>query len=247
MLVKRDLRDKMKKSEVITASCGVFCVALLYIYLSYSNRAAKAEIEARESSESIWGITNNSRNPSSSPSWETRSTPLPSVQTKPLVATIPKIKLPPVRREHLVTDNRPINGKLLLNRFSEQNIHKGYGELKISNGLAEDAFVKVVEGERLMAAVYVRADSSYSIESIPDGSYIILYKTGFGWIEEITDFSRGKSASRFEDDLFYRTRAIPDGNTVRTFYDKITLTLHKVMDGNAPAEQISEEEFDKYQ
>jgi hypothetical protein len=155
--------------------------------------------------------------------------------------------VPPVRLEHLLTDTRPTNGTLLLNRFCEQTIHKGHGELTITNGLTEDAFVKVVEGSKLMAAFYVRGNSSFSINDIPDGSYAILYRTGYGWLEHQRDFERGKGAAKFDNNLVYTTRIQKEGNLIRTYYDTITLTLHKVVDGNAPAEDISDDEFNKFQ
>lgn len=261
----------MKKAEVITLLCGLFGVAGIVLYLSFSSRLARAENESRKARDLVATMQQNETNRAAAqtaPTWQPPATARPVIETvdraaaqtaptwpppasaRPVIKAVevPRIAVPPpVRLEHLSTDFRPISGTLILNRFAKQNVHKGSGKLTITNGLMEDTFVKVVEGSRLMAAMYVRGNSSYALDEVPDGVYTILYRKGFGWMADKRDFERGRGASRFENDLVYATRVQQEGNTIRTFYDSITLTLHKVVDGNAPAEDISEEEFNKYQ
>lgn len=242
----------MKKPEVITLVSALLAIAGVITYLKLSSRLARAEREAAEAHRLIEYMRqqNDQRTQTPTPAWQPAE-PSPMVQPKdafkhPELAPPELVLLPPDSLEHLLTDTRPTNGTVILNRFGEPPIPGGHGKLTIENGLTEDAFVKVVSGVDLMAAMYVRGNSSFSISKIPDGSYTILYRTGFGWLEQHRDFERGKGAAKFDNNLVYSTEIQNDDRIIRTFYDTFTLTLHKVVDGNAQAEEITDDEFNKY-
>lgn len=144
---------------------------------------------------------------------------------------------------HLTTDNRLTSGSLLIDELGKQS---GKGKLTLDNGLAEDAFVKLVHNGTLVAAFYVRNGEKFTYSTIPDGIYSVLYCTGYGWDASDRNFVRGRRASRYDAPLAYTTRQESGSGSVTTFTDVKTLTLHKVFAGNAKASEMSLDDFDKY-
>jgi hypothetical protein len=124
--------------------------------------------------------------------------------------------------------------------------YTGKGKLTLDNGLAEDACVKIVLNGQLMASFYVRSHEKFTYPSIPDGSFSVMYCTGYGWDARVRDFARGRHARRYDDPLTYSTRQVRDAVGVTTYTDVVTLTLHTVPFGTAKASDISLEEFDRY-
>jgi hypothetical protein len=144
---------------------------------------------------------------------------------------------------HLPTDNRLPTGSLLVDQLRN---YGGKGTLTVENGLAEDAFVKLVMNGRLMASFYVKSREDFTYSTVPDGSYSVFYCTGYGWNERIQDFARGRHARRYDDPLNYRVKQVSDAVSVTTYTDQISLTLQTVPGGNAKASDISLAEFDQY-
>lgn len=144
---------------------------------------------------------------------------------------------------HLATDDRLVSGSLLVDRLRQ---YSGKGKLTLDNGLAADAYVKLVLNGKLVAAFYVRSQEKFTCSTIPDGSYSVLYCTGYGWDASVRTFARGKHARRYDTPLTYAARRVSDTTGVTTFTDVVTLTLHKVIAGNAKASDTSLEEFDRY-
>jgi hypothetical protein len=149
----------------------------------------------------------------------------------------------PEQMTHLPTDQRLSSGSLLVDRFAGRN---RYGELEVVNGLSEDALVKLISNERLAVSFYVRGGETFKLTSIPDGSYSLLYCTGFGWSQQKRDFSRGRHASRHDKNLQFTTQERVEGRQIITSTSVISLTLHKVVSGNTTTSEVSLEEFDKY-
>lgn len=144
---------------------------------------------------------------------------------------------------HLATDNRLASGSLLVDRFRDSS---GKGKLTLDNGLAEDAYVKLIWNGKLAAAFYVRSHEQFTYSIIPDGTFSVIYCTGYGWDASVRNFARGRHARRYDDPISYATRRVRDDTGVTTYTDVVTLTLHKVVDGNAKTSDASLEEFDRY-
>ena len=145
--------------------------------------------------------------------------------------------------QHLPTDRRLNSGSILVDNLQGLG---GKGKLTLDNGLAEDAFVKMINGEKLVASFYVRGGERFTFDHAPDGFYKIIYCTGFGWNEGRRDFARGRHAVRYDKVLNYTTTRRTEGNTIITSTGVITLTMHKTPDGNTQTSDIPLEEFDRY-
>ena len=129
---------------------------------------------------------------------------------------------------HLATDDRLVSGSLLVDRLRE---YAGKGKLTLDNGLPEDAYVKLILNRKLVAAFYVRSHEKFTYSTIPDGSYSVVYCTGYGWDGAVRNFARGRHACRYDDPLTYSTTKSRNGSIITTSTDVVTLTLHKVAGG----------------
>lgn len=168
-----------------------------------------------------------------------------SEKSQPKIETpISKIILPeePILR-HLPSDSRLQSGSIIIDNIQS---YAGKGKLTLDNGLTEDAFVKMINQERLVAAFYVRGGEKFTFDHVPDGIYRLIYCTGFGWDANRRDFARGRHAVRYDEALDYATTRKTEGTTIITSTGVITLTLHKVANGNTKTSDISLEEFDRY-
>lgn len=144
---------------------------------------------------------------------------------------------------HLATDDRLMSGSVLVDELRKL---VGKGKLTLDNGLTEDAYVKLVQNGKLVAAFYVRSHEKFTYSTIPDGIYTVAYCTGYGWDGTVRNFARGRNAHRYDNPLNYSTRRANDGSAITTYTDVMTLTLHKVAFGNAKASDMSLEDFDRY-
>ena len=144
---------------------------------------------------------------------------------------------------HLATDDRLRSGSLLVDRLRNEG---GKGKLTLENGLAEDAYVKLVRNGKLVAGFYVRSKDNSTYSTIPDGTFSVLYCTGFGWDANGRSFARGRHARRYDEPLAYLTSQVRDSTGVTTHWHDWTVTLHPVYDGNAKTTDVSLEEFDRY-
>jgi hypothetical protein len=170
-------------------------------------------------------------------------------QAKPAatIAAPPVSSVPPTKMDdsltHRTTDYRLMSGTVLVDNVSSLG---GKGKITLDNGLIEDAFVKMIQGGKLAVSFYVRGGQRHTFSQLPDGSYEVLYCTGFGWDSNKRDFSRGRSAHKYVSPLVFATRTQTEAGGITTYTDVLTLTLHKVAFGNARTTDISESEFDRY-
>ena len=148
---------------------------------------------------------------------------------------------PPKGMSHLATDTRPANGTVYQRDFLDQS----KGVLTIKNGLDRDAVIKLVKLGNCQACFYVRSGSSFSLDGIDAGSYSVFYGTGFGWDVKSQTFLRGSKAALFSQPVEYDTRKVPTPTGYSIYFDKVTLTLHKVEGGNTNTEDISPVDFDQ--
>lgn len=144
---------------------------------------------------------------------------------------------------HLPSDERLTSGSILTDHLTPLG---GKGKLTLDNGLTEDAFVKMLNDDRLVASFYVRGGEKFAFTHVPDGVYKLIYCTGFGWDAARRDFERGRHAMRYDKALDFTTTRRTEGNSIITSTGVMTLTLHKVANGNARTSGIPLEEFDRY-
>ena len=146
-------------------------------------------------------------------------------------------------RQHLPTDRRPTSNSIVKNVLSS-DIYKS--SLTMLNGLSEDAYVKIIKDNVCVASLYVRCNSNFTFSGIPDGTYRVMYCVGFGWNEKAQDFQRGRMATEYDNPLNYATRVVESDRQRTTYFDRISLTLNKTVNGNATTTDISPEAFDRF-
>jgi hypothetical protein len=130
--------------------------------------------------------------------------------------------------------SRPPNGKLL--RAGNTG---GRSELTIDNGGSHDAVVTLSKSGRPVISVYVRKDKTYTVKSVPDGSYSVFFTGGSGWDGTARAFGRDCAFSRFEDPLEFRTTRDAGG----IYWQNFTITLQPVVGGTARTEDVNPDDF----
>lgn len=118
------------------------------------------------------------------------------------------------------------------------------GVLKVANGTNRDAYVKLInpDSHESIAEFYVKSNSVYTLEQIPDGTYQVLFELGTGWNAQTQDFSQNKSFSKFNESLKFTTRQL--GNEIQ--YRVFEITLHPVPNGKARTSAVSRQEISRY-
>jgi len=116
----------------------------------------------------------------------------------------------------------------------------GDGELEINNGTGYDTVVKLIHisTDRAVYTAYIKANNIHKIGNIRDGNYKLLFMHGKDWDGIYQTFLVSKSYSEFRDDFYFITTW-----EEYTIYE---VTLHPVLGGTAITDEISENEFDKY-
>ena len=130
--------------------------------------------------------------------------------------------------------SRPPNGKLI--RAGNTG---GRSELTIENGGSADAVVTLSKGPKPVISVYVRKDKTYTVKSVPDGSYTVFFTGGSGWDGRTRAFGRDCAFSRFEDPLKFRTTRDAGG----IYWQNFTITLQPVFGGTARTEDVDPDDF----
>ena len=105
----------------------------------------------------------------------------------------------------------------------------------VENGLEDNAYVKLVrEQDNAVVSLFVAAKQTASVIGLPTGSYEIVFATGSNFSRGCDSFSQRGTAQRFPNRIDYGHRAVV-----------WTLSLQSVDDGNARADSMSYDEFDK--
>jgi hypothetical protein len=137
-----------------------------------------------------------------------------------------------VRNRQIVPQTSP---SLLLSQVTKPFATSGRGSLEVSNGTDNDAYIKLVDplSRSLVAAFYVKSNSTFTLEEIPDGTYEVLFVTGQG---------ESQSFSKFDLPFEFTTTQLTD----RIEYSIHRITLNEVVDGNATTSEVDEQEFEQY-
>jgi DnaJ-like protein len=132
------------------------------------------------------------------------------------------------------------------NGFIYKNLLRaGYGTLRIQNGTAYHAVVKLVNTQmgRSVFTVFIGAGEEFTIRNIPDGSYKLAFASGRRWNWLADGFNERKGSSVFHDDILFDTSYEREVGGIRTYYHEFEVTLQPVVNGNARAEALAPDVF----
>jgi hypothetical protein len=121
---------------------------------------------------------------------------------------------------------------------------EGRGSLSVINGNSSDAYIKLVDAlsNESVASFYVKSNSDFTLEGVPDGSYQVIFASGEDWDSSTQSFTMNKSFTEFETTLDFTT--IQSTDEIR--YSIHEITLHQVEGGNVMTSEVDEQEFTQY-
>lgn len=115
---------------------------------------------------------------------------------------------------------------------------QGDGELKISNGTNYDAVAKLIRDGASVLTVYIKANSTYTIKNISDGTYWLAFAQGTDWDTTTQKFNRNAQASAFDETFEF--------STTDTQYSGWEVTLNPITGGTAKSSNVDLSQFDQY-
>src|SRR3989344_1690681 len=115
---------------------------------------------------------------------------------------------------------------------------QGEGELQISNGTSYDAVAKLIRDGTSVLTVYIKANSTYTMENISNGTYWLAFAQGTDWNATTKKFNRNAQTSAFDDTFVFET--------TDTQYSGWEVTLNPVVGGTAQSSDVDPSQFDKY-
>lgn len=115
----------------------------------------------------------------------------------------------------------------------------GLGELGLTNGTKKDGVAVLLErlddgSLRARRAIYVRAGEDARFEHVDPGIYTLRFKLGIDWDGARRTFRRAVEGHQLADALSFSETKTGDG----VVYSKQSVTLHEVINGNAPSTTI---------
>lgn len=139
---------------------------------------------------------------------------------------------PRPRRYHSLPSGTPL---------CEDIDNSGQGKLSVSNQTNLDANVRLYNRSTLqdVRCFFVKAKSSSTATSIPEGEYTLAYTIGLDWVAAEETFRWNPSYHEFDRNISYSEQS----DTERIRYDEISVTLHPVMGGNVRTKTISRSDF----
>lgn len=150
------------------------------------------------------------------------------------------IELEPVNPNRLNTGAAPFTG----------GIRSGHSQINVDNGTDTDAIVRVVRfndaGQQKIRNFYVRSSDKFVAKQIPPGEYVLRVAFGTDWNSDTRKFNYRKSFSKTQTFTIEETKSkeqTDEGEVEHTRFSKLSITLHKVLNGNFKSYPIDEEEF----
>jgi hypothetical protein len=141
---------------------------------------------------------------------------------------------------------RPVTGTSI----TGNKLYGGKGELTIDNlqgGTDAIAVLTSYGMKTSLTSVYIRSGEISTMKNIPDGIYELYIQTGGNWNSAAKKFENSPSYTRFSDSFPYTTTETNRETATQIItdikYTAWTVTLYKVVDGNAKSEVVSEESF----
>jgi hypothetical protein len=125
-----------------------------------------------------------------------------------------------------------------------KGMYGGHAKLTVKNGSASDAIICIysVDNDRTIRNSYIRANSNFTISSVPQGDYKIRVFYGNDWNPTVTNDCGGKG--NFESNIsfseFDRTEYFEDSDRGFTV---ASITLYSVIGGNASSSSIDKSKF----
>ncbi|HVX44361.1 MAG TPA: hypothetical protein VHC49_10765 [Mycobacteriales bacterium] len=119
--------------------------------------------------------------------------------------------------------------------FTQDARAGGNGQLEIDNNGDVDAVVSLVTGGHPIFGVYVTAGASYTVSSIPDGTYEAYFTTGLDWNPPARSFTRSCSFTKYDDTFPYQTTA--------TTLPGWSITLERTIGGNASTTDLDPSQY----
>jgi hypothetical protein len=131
----------------------------------------------------------------------------------------------------------PANSVPTGTRLIEDQATSGRGLLKAINGTSLDSFVivMVANTQERVRVISVKAQDSFMLEDISPGNYNVFFATGLDWDSYDERFNRQGSYFEFGKALSFEE----DNHS----YERHTITLNPVPNGNVRSRPISEAEF----
>jgi hypothetical protein len=176
---------------------------------------------------------NNSASPISSgeSSSETANTSDPR-PAKRISRQVPKAETAGVQETQRSANSLPTG-----TRITHDQATAGRGELEAINGTRFDACVIVLDSntQERVRKVYIKSQDSFVLGHLNPGNYSVLFATGVDWDDTGEHFNRNASYFEFGKVLSFEE----EGRS----YERHTITLNPVADGNVHPRSISEAEF----
>jgi hypothetical protein len=130
-----------------------------------------------------------------------------------------------------------------------RGIRDGNSTLTVDNGTDADALVRVIRlygNPKNIRNFYITAGHKFTAEQIPQGSYKLRVAFGLDWNRTSRKFNYRRSFS--ETEVFEATETIwneptDDGYIEHTKASEMSITLHKVLNGNFHTYPINEDDF----
>src|SRR3989344_9565523 len=115
---------------------------------------------------------------------------------------------------------------------------QGEGQLQISNGTSYDAVAKLIRDGASVLTVYIKANTTYTMENITDGTYWLAFAQGTDWDATTQKFNRNAHASAFDETFEFETTATQSAGW--------EVTLNPVAGGTAQSSDVDLTQFDQY-
>lgn len=125
------------------------------------------------------------------------------------------------------------------NKIIQQTL-QGTHRLTIENGTENDAVFKLkdLSGSTIVTA-FVKAQTNFSLSSIPDGKYKLMFATGDNYSTACRLFLNNMQVEAFPETKTFKISS--DG--LYNYSSQLAITLHPVVDGTVRTEPASVDEF----
>jgi hypothetical protein len=140
------------------------------------------------------------------------------------------------RIAHLPANSLPTGTRII-----PDEANSGSGELEAVNDTPHDACVIVIDVDThaRVRKVFIKAQDSYSLDHLAQGNYKVLFATGVDWDNVGERFNRSASYFEFGKLLSFQERS----DSQYLHYERHSITLNAVPEGNVRPKPISEAEF----
>jgi hypothetical protein len=161
-----------------------------------------------------------------------RTIPVEPIPARPISKHVPKAGTDGIQEPPRSAISLPTGTRIIPDRANT-----GWGEIVAINGTGVDACVIVVDSNtrERVRKVYIKPQDSFTLGHLSPGNYNVLFATGIDWDNTGEHFNRSASYFEFGKALSFEE----EGRS----YEKHTITLNPVPNGNVRARSLSEAEF----